>query len=323
MNRLAKMCVVLAAGVILVSATSPSVDAGPLSLPRYSDDEVNQMREELRKLDNDARSRRHSSPAVPPAPATPAARDTTPPPAAPTSRSGVISGRLMDTRGDPLQKARVRIHGPSMAGQDLEFSPRPDANGEYSVAVPRGNYSVEASVDVVYERRTWSLPLHPTDNDSNQVSPEAGVRKDFRWRLSGPHPRSRPDGFLSYYGRAVMAESTQTDRFRQLPRGSMVRFTLTPTGPLIDGSRGRPLVFERTPDAIGRSEGHLDDTGYLYDIPIGPYRLSARLRTPDGHVYDLFVSAHVPGYSTYDADIAFDPNSIVPPNVYISASWRG
>ena len=355
MNRLAKTCVVFTAGVVLASATSPSVNAEPQSPSedtflerlekRYPRTTSTLSIEDILKkaLPPDSRPQQPNADSRPSAPRAPGAPVTTdgipprapdppvtthaiPPPATPTPRAGVISGRITDSRGNPLQKARVRIHGPSMAGQELEFSPRPDANGEYSVAVPPGNYKVEALVEPVYERRTWRLPLHPTDDDCNEVSPEAGIRKDFRWRLSGLVPCGIPENPFSYYGEHVTVDVAPDHRhlFDGLPRGSMVRFTLTPTGPLIDGSRGRPLVFDRAPDAIGRTEGHIDDTWNLHDIPIGPYDIVATMRTPDGNVFPVSLSV-VPVSGTSRAHLEFGPDMAFGstiPSVTVAASWR-
>jgi hypothetical protein len=68
-----------------------------------------------------------------------------------------------------------------------------------------------------------------------------------------------------YYGGSVRVMWLVDD----IGAGGTVEVTLTPSGPLIDGGKGRPLVF-RLPNKHG---GDFN----LNNIPIGRYVLTARL----------------------------------------------
>src|SRR3546814_11710318 len=54
-----------------------------------------------------------------------------------------------------------------------------------------------------------------------------------------------------------------------------VELTLTPSGPLIDGSEGKTLVLRQ-------GDHYWVQFGYLEDIPIGRYTVTAILKNKDG-----------------------------------------
>jgi hypothetical protein len=74
-----------------------------------------------------------------------------------------------------------------------------------------------------------------------------------------------------------------------LPEGTRIQLTLTPQGPLLDGSAGRPLNWNLQVRNTGRNA--FETT--LNDIPLGAYTASARVTTPDGNTFAPELSARI------------------------------
>jgi hypothetical protein len=58
---------------------------------------------------------------------------------------------------------------------------------------------------------------------------------------------------------------------KYLPNNSVIEFTLTPEGPLLDGGAGRPIIIRKAISADSSSQL------YINNIPVGPYQVSAKL----------------------------------------------
>src|SRR5690606_19118312 len=76
--------------------------------------------------------------------------------------------------------------------------------------------------------------------------------------------------------------------------GNRIEFTFTPTGPRIDGSSVAP--FTRTIDPARDYD--------IYDLPVGPYRVSAQLVGGDGSRRPLRLAAD--SFETAQDSIAID-----------------
>ncbi len=200
----------------------------------------------------------------------------------------MIWGTVTDARGRALPNARIRVNGTTFAGQKAFFEAESDASGRYSLRnVPEGHYRVEGKIQPTYQGMTWLLPLHPTDDSQNQVSPTEGVNKNFQWKLSGPMPRADITDAGSYYGGAVLIQAQNRSgiqlSFPWDPFGG-VAFVFTAIGSLIDGSTGQKLTLTRniaalnTSTSIGRVA--VENTSTLHDIPLGTYEVTAALYTP-------------------------------------------
>lgn len=199
---------------------------------------------------------------------------------------GTISGKITDSAGKPIEGAEVRIYGTTSAGEDVSYYPKSGADGTYSTRVADGVYSVGASLTRDYSGRSFEFTLHPTDNTDNEFDSRGGIARDFVWKLSGFEPGGLKENYFSYYGNTVHMNYSPPENAQSyqipFPDESVATFTLTPTGPLADGSQGQPVTFERTVADLKRSTGALDDTYELYDIPLGPYTIAGTLKTPEG-----------------------------------------
>jgi len=226
----------------------------------------------------------------------------------PSNQPGMIAGNITDARGQPLQNASVYVYGFSDAGSNMSYKSESDENGRYSLRVAAGRYTITAFTEPIYQGRRWRLPLHPTDNKENEVAVDAqnGVRKNFRWQLSGAFPHYDPDKDYDYYGGRIHVKTPSgSDQYPTVPDETTVSFTLRPTGRLIDGSEGRALTFTRTVgDVRGATRGVLANS--LNDIPIGSYTVRATMTLPHGHPLPLFTGVVALGLVT---NIDFVPDS--------------
>jgi hypothetical protein len=238
---------------------------------------------------------------------TPAPPTATPPAGAPTPaaaggqpRPGWITGQATDAQGNPLPGVRVIIRSGSVSmGTNSYFEVAVDETGRYAQKVYDTAWGVTAHVTTEYKGRTYNLWLHPVDGIDTPSQPSKdGLVKDFVWRLSGPTPAAaqNPDAPGSYYGGVI--EVGDDIEFGGLsgsgfgtphtyPAGSQIRLTLTPDGPLLDGSEGAVVTRDLAPDNLAGE--------VLRDIPLGDYTAQAALVTADGRTTPLRVAAPLPG----------------------------
>lgn len=254
-------------------------------------------------------------PTQPQQPQQPTQQTTTPTqPAATQSKPGYISGRVLDTQGRPLKGAKVYISGTTFAqGQKTNFETTTGADGTYSLRVPDGRYSGKATHTSVFGGVTFGYILFPLSGDpGTEVDSTEGGTLDFQWKLTGRTAYSAagadsPSSFygvsidLSYCGLPARAycDYKYTELVKAVGEGT-VEFTLTPTGPLADGTTGKPVKVTyplsplRTDYPNGQGGGRLVlGQSWEYhgidwnDIPLGSYTLTATIRTPDGKTVPL------------------------------------
>ncbi|MGY0504996.1 carboxypeptidase-like regulatory domain-containing protein [Luteimonas sp. e5] len=179
-----------------------------------------------------------------------------------TLEKGHVRGRVVDTRGQAIEGANILLdHSLFYAAYIRGTS---EADGSYRIAVKPGPWDVHATFDRQYNGRIYTLDLEP-DNAGNVN--ERGAIRNFAWKLEG-RPSHDPD---AHYGGLITvdAENLAEDEI------DYVQLTLTPSGPLIDGSPGRTLKLEPGDHYWIRHER-------IEDVPIGRYLVSASLHM-DGH----------------------------------------
>ena len=167
-------------------------------------------------------------------------------------------------------------------------------DGTYRVEVTKGSWHVTATISRDYNGHKYRIDLHPKAAEDFGGA-DGGVR-DFVWALTG----DRPDG-LGGYGEKVVAYAPLGD-FTFEPRD--VELTLTPAGPLVNGSKGRALTGKLV---------HTPDGDAVKDVPLGRYTITARLAPAGKAAEPMRVRMRNKGEFaesvTADFDTPFGPDS--------------
>ncbi|GGP05127.1 hypothetical protein GCM10012278_23300 [Nonomuraea glycinis] len=174
--------------------------------------------------------------------------------------AGVLKGRVVGTDGKPIQGAEIVADNQLLYDSNLVVST--DADGLYRVDTDvAATFHVTASKKIDFNGKTYLVELAPED-DTSFAGPTGAVR-NFTWKLTG----EKPDD-LGHYGSSVLfyLDSVDPQNSEVYLEDENVEVTLTPEGPLADGSQGSTITRKaiRTPDGSG-----------LVDVPLGRYRISA------------------------------------------------
>jgi outer membrane receptor protein involved in Fe transport len=185
---------------------------------------------------------------------------------APSPAPFTVSGIVVDAKGKPLPDITVSLQADFVYGRAEATT---GADGRYQIGdLIRATYRAQAWIKAPYAGRVVCHRLamdKPTDYNSFPVS--AGAERNFRWQMSGRIGLS--DSYLGASIRIWNSDSLPPD-----PRGA-VEFTLTPTGPLLDGSPGTVIVRRASMDVPGAERG-------IDDVPLAAYRLKAEYIGGDG-----------------------------------------
>lgn len=174
---------------------------------------------------------------------------------------GVVKGRVVDDRGNPVANAKIVASSTDIYNRTATgYS---NADGYYRFVVPTGiaagSYTVDGTVTVKYHGENFTLALFR--ENTRVFSAYDGAVRDFVFRLTGQ--RSPDDDAHATPLGATLEVHHQVNNvvFENL------EITLEPTGPLVDGSAGRKLV-------VTMPEGDYR----VKDIPLGQYKITARDR---------------------------------------------
>jgi hypothetical protein len=185
-----------------------------------------------------------------------------------------ISGKLADESGKPLRDVKVSVFGYPRGNLDT-FSKVLDVPGpadRYSVDVPEGTYEApRANIAVTYNGRKYVLPMASADNTRDwgeQKDSKSNLTRDFIWRISGQRPTGMGESkeAAGFWGAAI-----NLDKGADVGDFGTIEVTLTPDGPLIDGSPGKVLTYKRV-IPWQKHEDHL-----VSDVPIGRYTATAKI----------------------------------------------
>jgi hypothetical protein len=161
-----------------------------------------------------------------------------------------LTGTVKNQSGVPLNGVKVLVDHSIFFNSNI--SSTTDKNGKYQIKIPIGSWYAFAQHRAEYNGKTYSFYLHP-DNTSG-FGAEGGVR-NFEWKLTGEMPQP----LSGNYGGLVTI-----DHFPGIYiDDSLIDFTFTPAGPLIDGSSGKILHLRS------------NDGFTIKDIPIGRYNVTA------------------------------------------------
>lgn len=224
---------------------------------------------------------------------------------------GVVRGTAKTMDGKPIASFAGIVSGNEAKSGGVVNADIVGKDGAYAASVGAGQFSALMWTDVDYHGHHFRIDLEPADGKAANVRLDStnGLTKDFVWKLSGVRAGVGPNqlaGHGSHHGGVVkltaegrslayqgdILENYHGQPEKPLPRSSTVEVTLTPDGPLIDGSTGKPITLtEKLTDADVR-----DTAGLLkYDIPIGVYKATATEVTAAGERKPLRVVQHFGG----------------------------
>lgn len=205
--------------------------------------------------------------------------------------AGVVKGRVTDSAGNPIKGAEVVVDNQFLYDSNMVLTT--DAKGNYRAEMPgaAATYNVTASFKKTYNNAKYTFRLAPENPEA--FAGRDGAVRDFTWKLTGEQPDA-PDTF--YGGTVLFNLSPINPADDSYVDSAGVTLTLTPAGPLVDGSPGKPLTK--------RAE-NTGDGWAVRDVPVGPYKITATLATASGRKQPLRIRTR-DGSASYAADVTTD-----------------
>jgi hypothetical protein len=169
---------------------------------------------------------------------------------------GFVTGTVVDAAGRPL--AGVRVYAKNTLLYNTNAIGVTDAQGRYKLDVrePMGTWRVTAQLRREYEGHTYTLDLHPENDEPAPFAGVDGAVRNFSWRVSGRTPSG------GYYGGRVYVSGIPGGWMNDVEHEDL-ELEFTPVGPLIDGSVGAPRTLR---GGVGPEADH---------VPLGKYRVTA------------------------------------------------
>lgn len=175
-----------------------------------------------------------------------------------TGVDGCLTGKVTDPQGKPLPKANVFVGHTVVVSNGPEVKTASDGTYKIQLVALAGEWVAKGYILKQYNDRVYKINLDP-ENDAPFTSDEKPVR-NFQWKLTGHIPDPSLD--LYYGGTMELSRDLNADGLYDKEN---IEFTLTPVGPLIDGSTGKTLklqIKKKSDSAIS-------------DIPMGRYKVTA------------------------------------------------
>jgi hypothetical protein len=210
---------------------------------------------------------------------------------APELEPFTVKGYVTDAAGRPM--VGVSVFADNTAGYNTNVYGTTGADGFYQIDVSGimpSSWRVGAYHTVTYHGVNDTLPLHP-DNAAPFAGVDGAVR-NLQWLLTGETPIG------GYYGGLMRIYE---DYMRYDLDMRYVELTLTPDGPLIDGSAGAILTLY--------SANGMD----ILDVPIGRYTVTARYTPPGEMASDLLLRVRDQGDYLTETTTLFRPNDLYGP----------
>lgn len=171
-------------------------------------------------------------------------------------RSDAVTGKVTDSQGNPLANIEVTVEN-QLTGNHNTKTVLTNQSGLYKIDLNSvGIYQASAYIKKSYNGIEYHIALHP-DNTAS-FSREGAIR-NFVWKLSGEMPDN-----LGFYGRSI--EISPDVNQVEIEDLQNVEFTLTPIGPIIDGSNGALVKIHPV---------RVSSYYVIQDIPIGRYAATA------------------------------------------------
>jgi hypothetical protein len=194
---------------------------------------------------------------------------------------GLVTGVVKDAKGNPVAGAKVRIEN-----DYTYFDVTTDAKGIYRCTVSAvGSFKALAWASVSYQGTNYMLRAGMYKAaDYEYFNPENGMVRNFQLQHNGRIPdRTAGANGSGYFGASINFYKLGGIYGPQLEEGDVITYTLTPDGPLMDGTAGAVLQ--------GSFTIHANLTEYFaVDIPAGKYKVEAVL-TRTGNTYRVYVGS--------------------------------
>ena len=225
----------------------------------------------------------------------------------------MIVGRIVNERGGAVANVTVKYSGFQDGKPIFNHFENVEGNvkgtdGSYAIKVPPGSYRVSAYATYVYHGRSYNFELEalnpPAKHDFDGLGLDklrGGLVRDFVLKMTAKKAHASEDTETvyqnAYYGGRLSFDCGQVERIlggghtfappltglveTAYPPDSRLQVTLTPQGPLVDGSMGRVVNINL----------RLGDHGtYPFSqrgIFPGVYTATAHLTTPGGQIVPL------------------------------------
>ncbi len=174
----------------------------------------------------------------------------------------LVTGTVKDAAGRPVAGAQIAVDNTYFDGAEIHTVT--NSKGQYRIDLKKtmGAWQADGWVQRTYHGQSYQLPLQP--DQAAAFGGASGAVRNFTWRISGKTPNG------GFYGARFYALDGFSSDGEVVDRGDL-EMTLTPEGPLMDGSAGKAItVRPSTP---------------LNDVPLGRYRVTARSLSGKGPVW--------------------------------------
>jgi hypothetical protein len=158
-------------------------------------------------------------------------------------------------------------------------------DGSFEIPVTDGTYHRPiGTVEAIYNGKQYRMELARDPDERDDRESKDGIVQNFIWKMTGPNREAAdPKNHTHWHGGTVsllfkLHRHDLDEKMPAAPTGTKVITTLTPKGPLIDGSEGKVLTIERT---YNREADSLDNPN-LSGIPLGAYTIAIQEIWPDG-----------------------------------------
>lgn len=216
-------------------------------------------------------------------------KDSENPDGEPKAEKGYTTGKVVDGQGKPIAGAAIYLDNAAFHDSYIKGTTKED--GSYKIKVHMGAWVAYANFKKEYNGKTYSIQAYPDNTDSFT---EDGAVRNFTWKLEGIDP----DDDSYFYGGRVTVHSAN-DFWEN---DEDIELTFTPSGPLIDGSKGKTLVLRY-------GERYWEKYGYIEDIPVGRYMVTAVLKKSGSDVPLKVQNWHTKGDFVREFQLDFIPDN--------------
>ncbi|MPY66407.1 hypothetical protein F8S09_06815 [Deinococcus sp. SDU3-2] len=142
----------------------------------------------------------------------------------------VMTGVVRNSAGQPVPA--VKVFADNTLYHNMNALGTTDAQGRYRIELPRevGTWRPGAYVSHEYGGETWTLRVYA--DEETAFDARTGAVRDFTWRLTGKTSEGLIGGTVWIHPQYGGVDYDTND----------VELTLTPDGPLVDGSVGRAIT---------------------------------------------------------------------------------